>query len=209
MIIEQLTVGAWQENTWLVGNEETGEAFVIDPGGENERLLALAEERGLKLVGMLLTHGHIDHVAGAAELQDRLGLTLRLHEGDNFLVEQLPEICDQYGLPRVDVPRLGEPLRDGERFALAGLEIEVIHTPGHSPGGCCLRLGSELFTGDTLFAGSIGRSDLPGGDHVRLMGSIRERLVEALPGSLRIHCGHGPDSTLLEERETNPFLRGR
>jgi len=208
MIVRTLTVNDFQENTFLVGDSDSGSAFVVDPGGGTDALLAMAEEDGLRIECILNTHGHIDHVMGAAELQERLDIPFRLHEGDRFLVESLPQICALYGLPELAPPRVDEPLGDGEIVKVGGLEVRVIHTPGHSPGGCCLLVQGHLFAGDTLFAGSIGRTDLPGGDHATLMRSIRERIIDALPPATRLHSGHGPDSSLVEEAASNPFLRG-
>ena len=206
MIIEQLTVGPFQENTWVVGDEASGDAFVVDPGGENDRVLAFAESRGLTIRAIVNTHGHLDHVAGAAELMRKLEIPFYLHEGDRFLLEHLDEACAMFGLPPIEAPEPVRPLAAGKSLSIGSLSMEIIHTPGHSPGGVCLRLGGDLFVGDTLFAGSIGRTDLPGGDMATLRRSILESLIEPLPAATVIHCGHGPDSSLLEEAATNPFV---
>ncbi len=208
MIVEMLTVGAFQENTFLVGDPETGKAFVVDPGGEVDAIIALAEQHGLEIELILNTHGHIDHVMGAAELQERLDIPFRMHADDGFLVENLEQICGLYGIDPVKPPRLDEPLLHEENLKVGELEVRVIHTPGHSPGGACLSVNGHLFAGDTLFAGSIGRTDLPGGDHDTLMRSIKERILDALPPATVLHSGHGPDSSLVEEAASNPFLRG-
>jgi hydroxyacylglutathione hydrolase len=209
MIVECFTVGPFQENTWLLADAPGGEAIVIDPGGENARVLARVAAHRLRLTGIVNTHGHIDHIAGAGELVARLGIPFRLHAEDHFLVEQADEAAAMFGLPPLVKPPLDAPaLEDGELIAVGGLSLRVIHTPGHSPGGCSLLVGTRLFAGDTLFAGSIGRTDLPGGDLDTLMDSIFTRLIEPLPAGTRVHSGHGPDSTLAEEAATNPFLQG-
>ncbi|MBC8367716.1 MBL fold metallo-hydrolase [bacterium] len=207
MIVEMLTVGIFQENTFLVGDSVSKKAFVVDPGGPADELIALASKLDLEIECILNTHGHIDHVFGASELQQRLGIPFRMHEDDNFLVENLKEICGLYGMEPVEPPRLDDPIKDEDVVKVGELEVKVIHTPGHSPGGVCLSVNNHLFAGDTLFAGSIGRTDLPGGDHATLMRSIAERIISALPPNMVLHSGHGPDSSLVEEAASNPFLR--
>jgi hydroxyacylglutathione hydrolase len=206
MIVEQLTIGMFQVNTWLVGDKVGGEAFVIDPGGDNDRVLALAAKYDLTIGAILNTHGHIDHVTGAAELAEQLKIPFRLHGEDLFLLDSIDDSCAMFGLPPVKAPVPGQPLVDDEEILVGELKIRVIHTPGHSPGGVCFLIGSELFAGDTLFSGSIGRTDLPGGDMETLMASIFERLIDPLPAAIKVHCGHGPDTSLSEEAASNPFL---
>ncbi len=209
MIVECFTVGPFQENTWLLAEAPGGEAIVIDPGGESERLLARVAAHRLTLKAIVNTHGHIDHIAGAGELAAQLGIPFRLHADDHFLVEHADEAAAMFGMAPLAKPPLdAPPLADGETFAVGALAVRVIHTPGHSPGGCCLLVGGHLFAGDTLFAGSIGRTDLPGGDLDTLMDSIFQRLIEPLPAATILHSGHGPDSTLADEAATNPFLLG-
>ncbi len=207
MIVEMITVGVFQENTFLVGDPVSKKAFVVDPGGPADEIIALAAKQDLQIECILNTHGHIDHVLGASELQQRLDIPFRMHPEDNFLVESLQEICGLYGMEPVEPPRLDESLVDGEVVKVGELEVKVIHTPGHSPGGVCLSVNNHLFAGDTLFAGSIGRTDLPGGDHATLMRSIGEKIISALPPNTVLHSGHGPDSSLMEEAASNPFLR--
>ncbi len=209
MIVECFTVGPFQENTWLLGDAPGGEAIVIDPGGENERVLASVAAHKLRLTAIINTHGHIDHITGAGELVAQLGIPFRLHAADHFLVKQADAAAAMFGLPPFAKPPLdAPPLDDGELIAVGALSLRVIHTPGHSPGGCSLLVGTHLFAGDTLFAGSIGRTDLPGGDLDTLMDSIFTRLIDALPADTLVHSGHGPDSTLADEAATNPFLVG-
>ncbi|MCB1163717.1 MAG: MBL fold metallo-hydrolase [Candidatus Krumholzibacteriia bacterium] len=208
MIVECFVVGPFQENTWLLGDEPGGHAIVIDPGGENARVLERVAAHGLTVDAIVNTHAHIDHIAGVGELVETLGVPFRLHADDHFLVDHADEACAMFGLPPIrPVPLTAPPLTDGEHLRVGELDLTVIHTPGHSPGGCSLRVGGHLFAGDTLFAGSIGRTDLPGGDYDTLIHSIVSRLLEPLPSRTIVHSGHGPDTTLAEEAATNPFLR--
>ncbi|MCP4545633.1 MAG: MBL fold metallo-hydrolase [bacterium] len=207
MIIEKFTVGSFQENTWLVGECEGGDAFVVDPGGETNRIIDSAAAKRLKIRAVLNTHGHIDHIAGAAELCTQLAIPFRMHADDNFMLDSIDQACAMFGLPSIEAPVLGDPLQDGEIIKIGGMEITVIHTPGHSPGGVSLLVNGHLFAGDTLFAGSIGRSDLPGGDMDTLMTSITDKLIDPLPAGTIVHCGHLSDTTLAEEAATNPFIR--
>lgn len=205
MILECLTVGPFQENTYLLGDDATGDAVVIDPGHGAGGVVDRAEALGLTLRAILNTHAHIDHVAGVAEIQRRIPVPFRLHEKEMPLLQALPRQAEMFGLPPVVVPRVEEPLRGGERIPVGGLEVEVIETPGHSPGGVTFRVGDDLIVGDVLFAGSIGRTDLPGGDYDTLIDAIRGRLFP-LGDACRVWSGHGPMTTIGEERRTNPFV---
>jgi hydroxyacylglutathione hydrolase len=211
MIIETRALEPFFKNGYVLGCEETREGVLIDPGDEVGLLLSAVETHGLTIRYILLTHAHLDHVTGVADAKKALGAPVGLHRSDNFLYEQVVQQGLMFGLqvkpqPAVDFFYDGEgPLKFGRH------EAWVYHTPGHCPGGVCLAVGREgdanrtLFVGDTLFAGSIGRTDLPGGDHTTLLASIRTVLFK-FPDPTVVHSGHGPATTIGHEKRTNPFL---
>jgi hydroxyacylglutathione hydrolase len=211
MIIERRAVEPFFKNGFVLGCEETREGVVIDPGDDADQLLAAVAQHDLSIVNILLTHAHLDHVTGVAAAKRALGVPVWLHRADNFLYERVVEQGHMFGLrvepqPAIDNFYEGEgPLRFG-RYT-----VRVLHTPGHCPGGVCLAVARDgeasatLFVGDTLFAGSIGRTDLPGGDLDTLLRSIREVLF-AFPDDTVVWSGHGEVTTIGQERRSNPFL---
>lgn len=198
-------VGPLQMNAVLLTAE--GEALLVDPGDEPEALLAWVADSGCRLAGLLATHGHFDHVGAAAAVQAACGLPLRCHPDDLPLIEAMPQVQAAWGFPPSEVPDCRPDLVDGAVIPFGGLEIAVRHVPGHSPGQVMLVLPRHAIVGDCLFAGSVGRTDLPGGDFAALERSIRERIY-ALPDETIVVCGHGPDTTVGRERSANPFVRG-
>ena len=205
LVVRQAVVGPFAENTWLVADSDTGDAVVIDPGGDTARVLGLAQP-DFRIGRILATHGHADHLVGAEELARRTGASFQIHVGDEPFVRALPEQAARLGLGETRSPRISSFLEDGESFRVGGHEGRVIHTPGHSPGGVSFHFPDDgvLFTGDTLFAGSVGRTDLPGSDGAALLRSIRERIFP-LGDEVRFLSGHGPGGTLGEERRDNPY----
>jgi len=211
MIVESRAVGPFFKNGFLVACETTRQTVLIDPGDEVEDLLAVAATRAFAIQYILLTHAHVDHVTGVAAAKRALGVPIYLHKDDLFWYEKAVESGRLFGLdvePQPPVDRYYTPeqvIRFGE------LEARVHHTPGHCPGGVCLEIartgekGKDLFVGDTLFAGSIGRTDLPGGDYDTLIRSIRDVLF-AFPDDAIVYPGHGEKTTIGRERRTNPFL---
>jgi hydroxyacylglutathione hydrolase len=208
MKISGLTVGPLQENCWLVG--AAPRCAVVDPGAESDRILAEIERLGLEPEQILLTHGHVDHIAHCAQVAERYGIGVWAHVADRPLLEgpQWPELESFLGAR--PCPRPDRWVADGESLAVAGLELTVVHTPGHTPGGVCYvdPASRTILVGDTLFAGSVGRTDLPGGDWEALVRSIHERLF-ALDGDWTLLPGHGPETTLGAERLDNPFVGAR
>jgi len=213
LFLDVFAVGPIQANCVLLGDVAAGELVVIDPGDEGERIAEKVRASGLQPTMILHTHGHLDHVAGTAELAQLLGglLPIGLHRDEIDLYRNAPMQGAMFGL-EVDAPP--EPtllLEHGQKLKVGGLELEVRHTPGHSPGGVCFVVSGAdaplVIVGDVLFAGSIGRTDLMGGSFPVLEQSIREQLY-TLPGDTRVVCGHGPNTTIGWERASNPFVSG-
>lgn len=212
MILQSAAVGPFFKNGYVVGCERTRQAVFIDPGDEVEQLLAFIAAERLQVSHILLTHAHVDHVSGVAEAKRALHAPIFLHKDDLFLYQNAVRTGMMFGLT-VEEPPPVDTYYDGEGPIVFGdYEVRVIHTPGHCPGGVCLALSRagdaaapHLFVGDTLFAGSIGRTDLPGGDYDTLMKSITERLL-TFPDDAIVYSGHGPETTIGQEKRTNPFV---
>jgi glyoxylase-like metal-dependent hydrolase (beta-lactamase superfamily II) len=209
MILETFPVGPLQCNCTILGDEAAGEAIVIDPGDDISRIHQRLGDLGLKLKQILVTHGHIDHVGGALKLKRLTGAPILLNENDLPQLNLMDKQAAWVGVPTPEVAPPDENLTDGMTVGLASLPAQVIHTPGHTQGSVCLHFVplNMLVAGDTLFARSIGRTDLPGGDGPQIIRSIESRLL-TLPDDTRVIPGHGPATTIGEERENNPFLRG-
>jgi len=209
--IEVVPVGPLRMNAVILaapGTDGTaGEAILIDPGDEPERLLARIDALGCRLVQLVCTHGHFDHVGAGADIQDAVDLPLRCHPDTVPFVERLPEIQALWGFPATRVPRVAADLHDGGAIPFAGGTIGVVHVPGHAPGHVMFTLPGHAVVGDCLFAGSVGRTDLPGGDFAVLEKSIRERIY-TLPDDTVVVPGHGPDTTVGREKAGNPYVRG-
>ena len=201
-----LTNGVFAENCHLVADPDTGEAAVVDPGEETGLFLARLRGEGWTARAIWLTHGHIDHVAGVAALQAATSAPVYLHPADRPLYDAAPAQAAMFGLACAAPPPPDHDLADGETLRVGGCAFRVVHTPGHTPGGVSLVGHGLVFAGDTLFAGSIGRTDLPGGDTDALLASILERLF-ALPDGTVVHAGHGPATTIGAEKRDNPFVR--
>ncbi len=210
MILETCPVGPLQCNCTLLGDEEAGEAIVIDPGDEVARIHRRLTELGLKLKQILVTHAHIDHVGGALKLKRLTGAPILLNENDLPLLKMMAMQAAWLGLATPETAPPDGSLVDGMRVGLDRYPAEVLHTPGHTQGSVSLHFApmKMVIAGDTLFAGSIGRTDLPGGNYRQIIDSIATRLL-ALPDETRVLPGHGPATTIGEERQTNPFLQSR
>lgn len=195
------------ENSYLCWHPSADRALAIDPGGEAEALADSLEQAGRSLAAILLTHAHLDHIEGVAALVRRTGAPIYLHPGDRPLYDHVVQQALAFGLNVDPQPPVDRELSDGQRLQLAGLELQVRHAPGHSPGHVLLYAPGPgiAFVGDVIFLGSIGRSDLPGGDFPRLMRSIREQVL-TLPPETVLYSGHGPSTTVAHEAATNPFL---
>jgi glyoxylase-like metal-dependent hydrolase (beta-lactamase superfamily II) len=211
MIIEAQAVGPFFKNGFVVACPDTRQAILIDPGDEVSALLKFAADRKLAIGAILLTHAHVDHVTGVAAAKRALGVPVYLHRDDLFLYERAVESGAMFGLTVEPQPPIDEFYTPGQIIRFGNYEARPHHTPGHCPGGVCLQIGrsgtvgKDLFVGDTLFAGSIGRTDLPGGDYATLIGSIRNVLF-SFGDDARVYPGHGPATTIGQQRRTNPFL---
>ena len=206
MFQQLLVVPPLEANCYLLGCEQTSQSCIIDPGGAAETILAASSAAGLQIRAILLTHGHFDHMAAAQAVATATGADVHVHQEDAEAARN-PDPSWRLFTDRAPDPvrRLVE-LADGDELPVGTLKLEVIWTPGHSPGSVCYRLEDRVFTGDTLFRGSVGRTDLPGGDEEMLVRSLRER-IGALPDDTELYPGHGPATTVGEERRSNPFLR--
>jgi hydroxyacylglutathione hydrolase len=210
MILETFPVGPLQCNCTILGDQATGEAIVIDPGDDITRIHRRINKLGMKLKQILITHGHIDHVGGALKLKRLTGAPIFLNEKDLPQLNMMDMQAAWLGVPTPEVAPPDESLTDGMTVGLSTCPAQVIHTPGHTQGSVCLHFTplNLLIAGDTLFAGSIGRTDLPGGDTGQIIESIESRLL-SLPDDTRVLPGHGPATTIGDERENNPFLQPR
>ena len=221
MIIEQITLTAFQQHTRLLGCERTRRAVCVDPGEATDEIVEALERLGLELQAIALTHAHMDHVGGVAALKRaRPGAEVVLHEADEPLYFALPQQPALLGIPREQwrhfgfeyeaPPPVERRWQDGEVYTVGELEFKVLHCPGHTPGHVVLFEPNErkVFVGDCLFAGSVGRTDLPGGSTQQLMDSIHDKIL-TLGDDVTVYSGHGPETTIGRERLTNPFLTGR
>ncbi len=215
MIHEILPVGWLQCNCSVFGDREGGEAIVIDPGDEVERILEVLRRHRLKLTLIAITHAHIDHIGGARKLKDATGAPVYMHEADLWLAQALPQQAMMIGLPGLPQTAILETpdalLKEGDVLRVGPASGTVLHTPGHTEGSVCLYFpdagGKKLFAGDTLFQGSIGRTDLPGGDTAQIFRSLGTKLL-ALDDDTVVVPGHGPLTSIGRERAENPFLKG-
>lgn len=210
MILETFPVGPLRCNCTILGDEVTHEAMVVDPGDNIPEILSRLQKHGLTLRQIVVTHAHIDHVGGAAQLRKLTGAPVVMNQQDLGLLRMMEMQAGWLGVPTPEVAPPDASAEDGLTVGLATLPALVLHTPGHTPGSICLLFHFNdqhlLLAGDTLFAGSIGRTDLPGGDGKQILRSLRERLL-VLPDMTRVVPGHGPETTIGEERQSNPFLQ--
>ncbi|MCX8178154.1 MAG: MBL fold metallo-hydrolase [Candidatus Bathyarchaeota archaeon] len=211
MKMKMFIVGRLLTNCYVVSCPKTGEAIIIDPGtetyGEAQQIIQYVERNNLKPVSILNTHGHPDHITGNRAMKEAFSIPILIHEGDAKMLDELGRrLARAYGFT-VDTPPADRLLRDGEEVGFGVQALKVLHTPGHTPGSICLIGDNEIFTGDTLFAGSIGRVDFPESKEVEMWKSLKK--IKALPDHFKAYPGHGPITTIGEEKRTNPYLTGR
>ena len=205
MLIDTLPVGPIMANCYIVGCEQTRSAAVIDPGDEVERILAALARHELQVRYILNTHGHFDHVGGNRRLKHATGAELLIHRLDAPMLAELEVAARMFGLRSENSPPPDRTLEDGDHISLGTLDMTVLHTPGHTPGGVCFYGHGVVFAGDTLFAGSVGRTDFPGGDFDTLAASIRQRLF-TIPETVKVLPGHMVTPTIAREKHHNPFV---
>lgn len=206
MIIKELAVGPIMANCFIVGCEDTRKAVVIDPGDDADRILLSLAESKLTVKYLINTHGHFDHVGANRKMKEATGAELMIHPLDAPMLGILTSAASSFGLSVENSPDADKEIVDGDIISFGKVAVKVIHTPGHSPGGVSLYAEGHVFVGDTLFAGSIGRTDFPGGDYNTLISSIQKRLFP-LGDDTRVYCGHGPQTTIGQEKRFNPFVR--
>jgi glyoxylase-like metal-dependent hydrolase (beta-lactamase superfamily II) len=206
MIIHPMPVGPLQANCYIVGCSDTHQAVIIDPGGDGDQILSVLEAEKLTLAAIVNTHAHFDHAGANKQVKEATGADLMIHRLDAPMLRHMAQVATSWGTRADESPEPDRLLEDGDTVKCGNIEFEVIHTPGHSPGGISLYADKAVFVGDTLFAGSVGRSDLPGGDHATLIQSIQTRLF-SLPDDVVVHSGHMNSSTIGREKATNPFCR--
>ncbi len=209
MIIKTLVVGPIGANCHVIGEKESNEGAIIDPGDEAEKILQVVKEAGLDIKYIIATHGHFDHVAAINPLKEKIECEFVLHEKDLPFVQRSKQSAMDWGITIEQVPDPDRYIDEGDVLKLGALELQVIHTPGHSPGGVCIYIPGEkvLFSGDTLFQGSIGRTDFAGGSMQELQKSIKEKLY-TLPDDTVVYAGHMGETTIGNEKVQNMFVRG-
>jgi len=206
VIIQKLEVGPIMANCFILGCENTKEAAVIDPGDDADRILMALAKAELKVKCLINTHGHFDHVGANKRMKETTGADIACHPDDEPMLVELSKSAAMFGLSAENSPPADVLLKDGDEICFGAITLKVIHTPGHSPGGICLYTPGHLFAGDTLFMGSIGRTDLPGGDYDTLISSIKTKLLD-FPEDTVVYTGHGPQTSIGNEKRMNPFLR--
>ena len=208
LTVETITNGPLAENCYLVADAATKLAVIIDPGDEANRIAQAVEQAGVKVTEILCTHGHIDHAGAVADLQTALSVPFAIHPGDRGWIDHIVESALTLGLPRPGIPQIDRDLAHDQPVPVGNITGRVLHTPGHTEGGCCFYFHDQriVFVGDTLFVRSIGRTDLPGGSKPSLLRSIRQQLL-SLDDDVTAFSGHGPPTSIGAERRTNPYLR--
>lgn len=206
MIIKSLSVGPLENNCFIIANEGTGESLLVDPGDEPDRILDVINENEFKVKYLVCTHAHFDHVGAVPEIKKETNAKIVIHRDEVSIYEKVPDLSALFGFEIDPLPEPDILVLEGDQLVVGDLKFQILHTPGHSPGGICLYGEGIIITGDTIFAGSVGRTDLYGGDIEKLKKSIKRLMT--LPDEVKIFPGHGPQSTIGYEKNNNSFYRG-
>jgi hydroxyacylglutathione hydrolase len=205
MFVNKLEVGNLATNCYIIGDVDNKKAVVIDPGGDADKILDVIKKHGFHVEFIILTHGHGDHIGGLEKVREATGAKVAVHKKDAPMLHSATANLSKFIGSGVELTTADIYLNGGESFTVGGLKLQIIHTPGHTPGGISIKIDNVIFTGDTLFAGSIGRTDFPGGSYKQLLDSIKKKLLNE-PDDTKIFPGHGPESAIGEEKRFNPFL---
>ena len=206
MILETLAVGQLDVNCYILGCSETKEAAIIDPGGHATDILATVKRLGLKPQYIICTHGHADHIGAVEQVKQATGAKVLIHQTDADMLTDPQKNLSSFIGGSIVLPPADQLLAEGDVVQVGNLELKIVNVPGHTPGGICIIVGDVVFSGDTLFARSIGRSDFPGGNHNDLINGIKEKIL-TLPPATKVYPGHGPDTNVAYEIKHNPFLK--
>lgn len=206
MIFEILPIGIYSANCYIIGCKDTNEVFIVDPGGGSDIILNEINKKNLNVKYIILTHGHGDHIGGIIKLKNEINAPILIHKDDeDMLLDSSLNLTSMMSIDKIEI-KPDRLLEDNDIINIGNLEAKIIHTPGHTKGSICIKVKNTLITGDTLFKGSIGRSDLYGGDHETLINSIKSKLL-ILDEDLKVYPGHGDSSTIKYEKKNNPFCR--
>ena len=205
MNIQKIVVGQLDVNCYIISDDSSSEALIIDPGDEPEKIIEFIDATGLQPKYILFTHAHYDHVCAAKELHDRYNAVIVMHEQEKTTYRRTAQLCISWGYDPEDFPGPERIVKDNDTISVGKISFKVIHTPGHTPGSICILAENTLFSGDTLFKGSVGRTDLPGGDFRLLSESLKK--LTLLPPQTRVLCGHESETSIAEEMRDNPFLK--
>ena len=205
VIVEKIVTGPFQENTFVVRSVESNQTLIIDPGDDEDRIIEFIRSKKLTPLAILNTHAHLDHIGAVSKLKESFNIPFYLHEEEKMILDHYEESCEMFGLLPKQKPKVDKWLKNHKSLTIKDFKVKIINTPGHTPGGVCYEIDNHIFVGDTIFKGSVGRTDLPGGNWDNLKKSLFQ-LIDTVNHEKIVHSGHGDDTTLKHELVSNPFL---
>ena len=205
VIVEKIVTGPFQENTFVVRSVESNQTLIIDPGDDEVRIIEFIRSKKLIPLAILNTHAHLDHIGAVSKLKESFNIPFYLHEEEKMILDHYEESCEMFGLLPKQKPKVDKWLKNHKSLTIKDFKVKIINTPGHTPGGVCYEIDNHIFVGDTIFKGSVGRTDLPGGNWDNLKKSLFQ-LIDTVNHEKIVHSGHGDDTTLKHELVSNPFL---